>query len=355
MRGSGSIYKRGRIWWISYYRNGRQYRESSGTDNKTDAARLLRKRLGEISEGKIPGIQYERTTFDELTEDLIRDYKRNGRRSLPRLMRSIKQLSHMFGGIRATTITPALINKYIEDRLEAGASNATVNRELSALKRMFHLGQMSDKLYRVPSFALLKENNVRSGFFEQEELERLLPELPIYLRPVVLFAYYTGWRKGEILNLKWDQVDLEEKTVRLEPGTTKSGEGRTIYLEGELLQILKELRSKRRLDCDHVFLGTKGKPVRSLRTAWDNACSRAGLKGRIFHDLRRTAVRNMVRAGIPERVAMMISGHKTRSVFDRYNIVSPSDLKKAAQLISDSARPERASRKKQDKVVNLSR
>ncbi len=164
--------------------------------------------------------------------------------------------------------------------------------------------------------------------------------LPDYFQPVVTFAYHTGWRKREILSLKWNQVDLEARTIRLDPGTTKSREGRSIALDGELLQVIQRQWEKRKvaqipghsptLLCPYVF-HRDGRPIGDFRDAWAKGTKEAGLTGKIFHDFRRTAVRNMIRAGVPERVAMMISGHKTRSVFDRYNIVSEEDLKEAAR------------------------
>jgi integrase len=144
---------------------------------------------------------------------------------------------------------------------------------------------------------------------------------------------YPGWRKEEVLALTWDRVDLQGRALRLDPGTTKNSDGRLIYLDGELLETLIAMRRERDLLyglCPRV-LQRKGKGMKDFRTAWDSACQAVGLAGKLFHDFRRTAVRNMVRAGIPERVAQQISGHKTRSVFDRYHIVSDSDLREAAK------------------------
>lgn len=166
--------------------------------------------------------------------------------------------------------------------------------------------------------------------------------LPEYLKPIVTFAYHSGWRKEEILNLTWDRVDLREGLVRLDPGETENEEGRTFYLNEELISCLRTLFSQRRLDCPFVFQ-RDGNPIKDFRSAWETACIGAGLfevirhkdgneikvPAKIFHNFRRTAVRDMIRSGIPERVAMKIAGHKTRSVFDRYNIVSDQDLKEA--------------------------
>ena len=157
----------------------------------------------------------------------------------------------------------------------------------------------------------------------------LLGHLPEHVRPIVMFAYHTGWRLTEILTLQWDQVDLKEGIVRLEPGETKNDEGRTLYMEDELWTVVRGLYRQRQFGCSSVF-HRNGKGIKDFRKAWKAACTKSGQPGMIFHDLRSTAVRDMVRAGIPEVVAMKISGHKTRSVFDRYNIVSRNDLKEAA-------------------------
>lgn len=161
-----------------------------------------------------------------------------------------------------------------------------------------------------------------------------------YFKPVATFAYYTGWRKQEILTLRWNQVDLNARTVRLKPGTTKNDKGRLMILDGELLETVKAQWERRKvaeipgqsptLLCPFVF-HRNGNAIRDFRDSWVAACKAAGLTGRLFHDFRRTAVRNMVRAGVHERLAMSLSGHKTRSVFDRYNIVSEDDLKDAAR------------------------
>jgi integrase len=332
----GMIYKRGRVYWIKYYRSGKPYRESTKSTKEADAKRLLKKREGEISEGKLPGIYFDRVRFDELANDFRADYKINQKKSLDRAQRSLKHLQKAFEGMRVTDITTPRINAYIETRISEGAANATINRELAALKRILNLGarQTPPKVAQIPYIPMLSENNVRKGFFEYGDFLALREALPDYLKGFVTFAYKSGWRKSEITNLTWNQVDLEQGIVRLEVGNTKNREGRTVYLDEELKEIFKYqwgARKKTGKLIPYVFTNENDRDkIKDFRGAWAKACENTGIGKRLFHDFRRTAVRDMIRSGIPERVAMMISGHKTRSVFDRYNIVSDTDLREAA-------------------------
>ncbi len=159
--------------------------------------------------------------------------------------------------------------------------------------------------------------------------------MPDYLKPVVTVGYFTGCRRGEILGLKWPQVDLNRRLIRLEASDTKNRTARTIYLGEELYHALAELKAHRdwhRPHCEHVFV-REDQPIKSFNKAWHSACKRVGLEGLLFHDLRRSAIRNMIRAGVPQATAMRISGHKTASVFRRYDVVSESDLEQAAHAL----------------------
>lgn len=337
----GMIYKRGNIWWIKYHRNGKPIRESSKSTTKMVAERFLKRREGEVASGMTPAICFQKTTFEKLAELVRQDYKINEKKSIDRAEKSIEHLSSKFSGMKAAQITTPVINEYIISRLESGAANATINRELSALKRMFSLGcqQTPPLVDRVPHISLLKERNARKGFFEHWEFEALRDALPDYLKGFVTFAYKYGWRIEEIGSLKWSQVDRRQGIVRLEVGETKNDAGRTIYLDEELKQVFNcqwEKRKHAKKMLPYVFLNRKGDDrLKRFYKTWKKACSDAGIGVKVFHDFRRTAVRNMVRSGIPERVAMMISGHKTRCVFDRYNIVNENDLKLAAQQQSE--------------------
>ncbi|BBO88368.1 tyrosine-type recombinase/integrase [Desulfosarcina ovata] len=285
----------------------------------------------------MPGINFEKVIFDNLAEGLLHDYRINQRKSLIRAERSVGHLKRFFEGESVPKITSPRISQYIETRLVEGAKNASINRELSALKRMLNLGaqQTPPIVDRVPHIPMLKENNIRKGFFEHEEFVALRNNLPDYLRGFVTFAYKVGWRFSEITNLTWNNVDRPQGIVRLETGETKNDEARTVFLDDELKIIFDQQwqdRKKHMAFSPFVFPNRKGTgQIKDIRGAWFKACKDGAIGRKLFHDFRRTAVRNMVRSGTPERVAMMVSGHKTRAVFDRYNIVNDADLKAAAQ------------------------
>lgn len=333
----GMIYKRGNIWWIKYYRNGKSYRESSKSTKKMVAKRMLDRREGEIAQGKMPSVNFEKVIFDNLADGLLQDYRINQRKSLIRAERSVGHLKRFFEANPVPQITTPRINHYIESRLAEGAKNASINRELAALKRMLNLGaqQTPPIVDRVPHIPMLKENNARKGFFEHDEFLALRDVLPDHLKGFVTFAYRTGWRLTEIATLTWSQVDRKSGIVRLEVGETKNDEGRTVYLDDELKQVIDCQWTARKESVKltpFVFTNEKGTDrIKRFDKSWKTACKTAKIGKRIFHDMRRTAVRNMVRSGIPERVAMMISGHKSRSVFERYNITNDADLMEASR------------------------
>jgi integrase len=370
----GELRKRGGVWQIRYYRNGKRHEESSHSNNKEVARDLLRRREGAVADGIPVTAKLNRFRFEEAAADLITEYKVNKRRSLDELERRIeKHLTPFFGGRRMASITTADVRTYIAQRQSAaevvkkaytlkrkdgttivvpeqrrstaGASNAEINRELTILKRMFTLAMQAGKFLHRRHVPLLEERNTRKGFFEREMLHGVLAQLPESLRPVIEFAYITGWRiPSEVLSLEWRQIDFKAGEVRLDPETTKNREGRVFPMTDDLRALLETRQA------EHHRLKLKGqivpsvffrmvamkrggakepRPIRAFNKAWAAACRAAGCPGRIPHDLRRTAVRNMIRRGVPERVAMQLAGHKTRSVFDRYNIVSSGVLSHA--------------------------
>lgn len=339
--GLGRVYKRGRIWWLQYYRNGHLFRESSQTSLKSVATTLLKKRLGDIANGRTPAIQAEKTLFDDLAALYVGDYEDNARKTLDTAQDRVETLKRTFKGMRACDIGTAQIAAYVASRRAEGRAPATINRELSALKRMFSLGARAQPrlVEQIPYIPMLKGEKVRQGFFEEEDYRALMNVLSEHVRIPLAIGFWTGLRQGEILALKWDQVDTVLGTIRLEPGTTKNNEGREVPLIPEVLTLLQEWRKKTLTvhpRCPWVCQ-YRGNRMTHFRRSWVEGTQKAGLPGKLFHDLRRSAVRNMVHAGIPEGVAMRISGHKTRAVFDRYAIVSSRDLELARTKLTELA------------------
>jgi integrase len=333
-RGEGRVYQRGRFWWIQYYRNGRRMFESSRSERKEAAERLLRRRLAEVAAGIMNPAVAARCSYETLRDALLADYTTNRRKWLrvgkngKPYVCGISTLNRFFKHFRASDITTDSLRQFIRERQDTGAANGTINRSLALLRRMLRLAVQDGKLRDVPHFPMLKEAAPRRGFLDHEAYQRLRQEIPEHLRPILAMGYYTGMRLGEILRLKWPNVDLKNAEILLDSGLTKNDESRTIPIVAELLEMLR-IEHSRNQDSQFVFVHD-GKRIASFRKAWKSAVNRADLPGLLFHDLRRTGIRNLVRAGVPERVAMAISGHKTRTVFERYNIVSGRDLRDAA-------------------------
>lgn len=350
MKGMGRVFKRGSIYWIAYNYRGKEYRESARTDSESQAQKLLKRRIGEVGSGKLVGPTEERLRFTEMAEELLIDYQINSRRSVVHVRGSIRHLRNFFGLDRAVEITTGRIKAYIAGRQKEGAANASINRELSALRRMFTLAIQEERLRDAPHVPKLQENNARQGFVDHAAFTGLRANLPEYLRDPITFLYLSGWRVGEMRALEWRDIDLHGRVIRLRPEISKNKDGRLLPLSGELLEIIERAHLGRRLDSPFVF-HRDGEPVGDFRKAWSNACQAGGLAPMLVHDLRRSAVRNMIRAGIPDRVAMTLSGHKTRSVFDRYNIVSESDLSAATEKLQAHL----ASQQSKPKVVEINR
>jgi integrase len=186
---------------------------------------------------------------------------------------------------------------------------------------------------------MLAENNVRQGFVEPGDFERILAALPEHLRDFMRFAYATGWRRGEISGLQWSTINRQSKIIFL--GRSKNGEPRVLPLVGELDRIIERRWQARSINnhdgsttlSTYVFHCGDGQPVGDTRKSWRTACSKAGMPNLLVHDLRRSAVRNFDKNGVSQIVGMMISGHKTASVYRRYRIVPENDIREALQKV----------------------
>jgi len=318
---------------LEYWRDGRQYRESAKSAVWDDADRLLKRRQGELVTGKFTGLGPERIKVNQLLDNLIEDYVLHERKSTydvkHRLDRNVRPA---LGDLRAAEVTQAHVKRYLQARRRAGAANATINRELAFLGRAFRLGHDGGMVARLlPRVEHLPEHNVREGFLEWEQYVLLRDALPSYLKLLFVVGYHIGCRQGELLLVQRREIDWREKVIRFPRRNTKNLAGKVAPLYGDMVPWIEMALSEIEQTwpaCQRLF-HADGKPLTFRRKAWASACVRAGVPGLLFHDLRRSAVRNMVRAGIPEKVAMAISGHKTRSMFDRYNIVSERDIRDA--------------------------
>ena len=369
-KGEGSVYrptyrdKRGNlkhssVWWINFRdKQGKSHFQSAQTRNKSDAVRVLKRRLAEVALDRFTPPAIEKVTFDDLAKILLNDYRVNKRRSLVRLQGSIRNLDSFFGGDKVLTITSDRILAYVSYRQEAGAANATINRELAALKRMFRLGYRAEKVLKIPHISLLREDNARKGFFEPDQLEAVLTHLPQDIQPVVQVAYLTGWRvRSEILTRRWHHLDFGHGWLRLEPGETKNQRGRMFPLTSELRDVLEAQRER----TDRVEKETgqiipwvfhrEGKPIKTFDRSWKTACREAGVTGKLRHDFRRTAVRNLERAGVPRSTAMAMVGHETESMYRRYAIVDEGMLREGAAKLSALHESERNNPRKIERIT----
>ncbi len=346
-RGFGSVFCRGKVWWIKYYYRGGARRESSHSPNCTDAMKLLRRRNSEIGQGRLTGPDIEKTTFEDLMQMIQDDYAVNGHRSMARLQTSIKALSAFFSYSKAQDITLDRLNQYVRSRLDAGLAPASVHTEVAALQRAFTLAVRAQKAL-APAFPTIRVRNTRTGFFERDQLEAVRARLSPALQPLVTVAYLTGWRtQSELLPLRWAQVDFHAATMRLEPGTTKNDEGR-VFPFGKYPELAEVIQTQRaRTTAVERTTGAivpwvfhrNGKPIKHFRAAWNKACCDAGVPGLKIHDLRRSTVRNLERSGVSRSVAMKLTGHKTESVYRRYAIVSESDLSDGVAKLAGLGEP----------------
>ncbi len=346
------LYLRGRTWWIRYRDPwGREIRESAKTANAKEAENIRGARLRGVAnhrEGirRFAGPASERLTVGAPLANLQQDYETRRLKSLRQMKAHLRPVKTAFGTLRAVRVARRTIEDYIAARRKERVSDATIDRETELLRRAFKLAAESEPplvawVPRVPHL-VEKGANAREGFVERADFERLVAELPSeVLQDMARWGYLTGMRLGEIEALTWDGYDHETRTMRLPSRSAKTGRARMVALEGwpELAEVIERRLAARRLDCPLAFHNGHGRRVGEFCTSWGRALERANksaveqrkqpVRHFTLHDLRRTAVRNMIRAGVDRDVAKRISGHETDEIFTRYNIVSEKDLAEA--------------------------
>lgn len=330
------MYQRGSVWWIQYYDHGHPRNESTGSADEDKARELLRQKVADVTAGR--DLTPDSCTVDDLCRLVLADYRLRRLRDAKTVeWRYGANIKPALGDLRAAKVTGAIIGRYIERRRKDDAGDATINRELSILGRGFQLGSQEDPplVRRVPRIPRLEEDNARQGFLEPEQYEHLLDHMPMRLKALLVCGYHVGTRSGELRKIRVEQVDFDEARIRLEVKQTKGKRARTLPIYGDMERWLRLQIDNAPKGCPWVFYGPRGAKIENHLRGWHDACDAAGMPDLLFHDLRRSAVRNMKRAGIQDKVAMEISGHKTRAIFDRYNIVDEGDIGSAAEKLGE--------------------
>jgi integrase len=394
-RGRGRIFARNgsALLWCAYYLRGKEHRQSTGETDPAKAEKFLNRKLKEVGADQIGAKtfvspQQERIRTSALLDALETSYKIESKDS-PQFKSHLKRIRDYFGPWRALEVTTDAVDRYITEQQESGCAAATINRGTQLLGQAFKLAVERKRLSSAPAIRHLSEkDNARQGFFAERELRAVVENLPDYLKDFTLFGFSSGWRSGEIKSLTWEDVDGD--CIRLRSENSKNGEGRVIVLEGELANLMERRKAARVVETaagpvlsKSIFHNGAAEPIGDIRKAWQSACCMVGVgkmvcptctgtvealprcatcskrscvecsklhcskcsknwkreelkyAGKLFHDLRRSSVRNMIRAGVSEKVAMTLSGHKTHSMLSRYNIVNETDQRQALRRTQD--------------------
>ncbi len=381
------LYKRGNVWWFTFRFDGQRIQRSSKVENRRVAEEIERAYRTNLARGEVDlpdpnEPEPEDRTLGDLMDSLVADFTRRGKANAKNLY-GLVSVRREFEKYTARTLTKKALNAYIDRRQAAGAASSTINHALRLLAQALKLADLP-----WPKVAKLEEKNVRSGFFSREEFDRVSAGLSPDLRDFALFGYLTGWRKSAISTLSWS--DVRDGNIYLR--AVKSKNGRPYFVpaveHGELAKLLDRRREAipvRRgsvVETSALVFHREGREIGEFRKSWQTACLAAGLgqwlckkclspvdaerrccskcrarlnrgrlkyEGRLFHDLRRTAARNFIRSGVSRSVAMKITGHKTETMFERYNITDELDLRDAIEKIDSRYRAEA------NEVVRISR
>lgn len=310
---------------------------ATGTAKRREAEAFRRKFLGDIEHG-LTKVGRGRATVNDLFDLVVEDYERRRLKSLQSLKSRLKHLRPALGEWAAHIVTETEIENYEEFRDHQGAELATANRELEVLRRAYSLAVRKRVLrpFEVPFISLRTEDNTRIGFLEPEDYPRLRDAFDDdAIRLMFVIGYHTGWRAGRIITVQWPQVDLQNRFIYPPAHQTQNKWVGAAPIYSDMERILREAQLIHERDwpsCSWVH-HRAGRRVVDYRDGWGRAVKLAGLEGLKFHDLCRSAVRNMLDAGMDESKVMRIVGHKTRAMIDRYRIVSVKDVAQAGDRI----------------------
>ena len=333
------------IYWISYrLPSGKQKQEAVST-SIDEARAAMGKRKAQKKEGKLFDVKDDaKMTFSELAEWYMGLEKVKSKSYYPTVKYNLKSFNDVFGNLIINRITLDDLENYQIRRQKEGYSDSYIDQQIGAAKAMVNRGFKRDKIsgrvireFQKIERLLKKDSNARDRILTHDEFNRLCEHSARHILEIVISGYYTGMRRGEILNLTWDKVDMKNRFINLDAEDTKDKEKRSIPICDELYEMLTNVT--RHINDPHVFL-FRGKPVSDIRSGLVNACEKADIvygrkekDGFTFHDLRHTFNTNMRKAGVTESVIMAITGHSTREMFDRYNTVDQEDTRNAVKTL----------------------
>ena len=329
------VYKRGNVYWIRYAGlDGRIVRESSGSEKFREAESLLISRKEAIKQGKQPEVKkIANHIFNELAGEYLKWGERQ--RSFKSKAYLINQLAGAFGSYPLRRFNTMMIEQYQTERIQKGNKPATANRLLATLKHMFTKAVEWDMveeeaLKKIRKVKFLEENNRRLRYLSVEECAALVSTCESHLRPIVITALNTGMRRGEILSLTWDRVDLKHGFILLD--RTKNGDRREIPINDTLRAVLQGLT--RRLDIPHIFFDPQtGKAYQDVKRSFHTALRRAKIQDFHFHDLRHTFASHLVMAGVDLTTVKELLGHKSLKMTLRYSHLAPAHKMKAVNIL----------------------
>lgn len=380
-KGEGSLFQSNGYWFYTYgYTVDGQQRkrkkclgslEKFKTESaaQREAQRFRNKFITDVTTGKVMTSDVENVTCDELLSQYIRHLKGQNKPAAYVIEKCIEaNVRPFFGSKRVVKLESKHFEQYRKMRVEDdGVSNATVDHDFTYFKSalIHEFKKTPSRVLKVPHIPKSGEDNVRVGFLDFDGYEQVLAELPLSLKCIFVVAYHVGNRKGVLLELKWAQIDFEHNVIRFIRMQNRKPVPVAAPIYGDMKPWLtrqKAFRDKHFPKCEHVFFwhpsdceidpnfkaghggrrSEPGTPIKSLYESWRQAVADAGYPNLLFHDLRRSAVRNMIeKVGLSEKKAMEISGHKTRSMILRYDIVSLADIKESGEKMDKWIRAQR--------------
>lgn len=333
------VKRKTKTYFLKYYVNGKPIEIPTGTESFEEAVCMLRQRMANAARLGEYSQEPERVVINQLLDLVLEDYRLKSRHSTYDTEQRIdKHLRPFFGSKKATEVTTAMLKRYIALR-QKEAEAATINKELSYVRRGFRLGLRNEPrlVETVPYFPMLEVDNAREGILSHEGYRIIRDSLPLYARIALVISYHTGSRKGEVRRIRIDKIDFAKARIDLPGRVVKNKKPRFLPIYGDMKAELEMAIAAADPKCPFL-VQNDGKPVFDWEKSWKTACKLAQIDNALFHDLRRTALTNMIEAGFSEKEAMEISGHKTRSVFDRYHIVSERRLKQLGERLESHMR-----------------